>query len=65
MIEVVVREYCQNCIEFEPKAHIEAHYIKKPPEAAYIAVKCVHAQKCELIRRYLEERVVQREEAGQ
>ena len=56
MIEVVVREYCQDCMEFEPRADISALYANNTPETVHIAVKCVHAHKCELIKRRLETR---------
>lgn len=61
MIEVVVQEYCQNCMEFEPRADISALYADNTPETVHIAVKCVHAHKCELIKRHLEERTIQEE----
>lgn len=65
VIEVVVQEYCQNCMEFEPRADISALYANETPAAVHIAVKCVHSQKCKLIKRHLEERAARAEEAGQ
>lgn len=56
MIEICVEEYCHGCPEFEPGAKKALFYSDDVLAEAQTEIVCVHQEKCESIRQYLEER---------
>lgn len=58
MIELSVKEYCQECPDFDAKVTVkydENEDVKgKKSKNIYTTVTCKHAKRCEGIKRYLE-----------
>ena len=59
MIELNVKEYCQECPDFDAK--VSVRYDEKPNDSRCTIIKiicttvtCKHAKRCEGIKRYLE-----------
>ena len=50
MIELSVKEYCQECPDFDAKVTVKYDENKN----IYTTVTCKHAKRCEGIKRYLE-----------
>lgn len=68
MIELHVKEYCKNCIEFEPETQTytnETYDFKRGPEvivSANTSVTCKRAQRCECIREFIEKEMKKEQE---
>lgn len=63
MIELHVKEYCKNCIEFEPET--QTYDFKRGHEvivSANTSVTCKHAQRCECIREFIEKEMKKEQE---
>lgn len=59
MIALEVAEYCHSCKEFMPDVETTTYIIDdfvaaEPIEIAETVIRCIHRQRCEEIRRYIE-----------
>lgn len=58
MIELSVKDYCQECPDFDAKVTVKYDEIEnvkgKKSKIIYTTVTCKHAKRCEGIKRYLE-----------
>lgn len=59
MIELSVKEYCQECPDFDAKVSVKYDEIHddrrcKTTKTICTTVTCMHAKRCEGIKRYLE-----------
>lgn len=41
MIELIVADYCNNCVEFEPEVNTYSS-----DSDAYIMIRCIHERRC-------------------
>lgn len=70
MIELNVKEYCENCTEFEPETQTNVRHVcfndfTRDPEvivSANTSVTCKHAQRCECIREFIEKEMKKEQE---
>jgi hypothetical protein len=70
MIELNVKEYCENCTEFEPETQTNVQHacfddFMRGPEvivSANTSVTCKHAQRCECIREFIEKEMKKEQE---
>ena len=65
MIKLDIQEYCGSCCDFEPdvtKPFKQLHRLSGSDEVAPIQsdtiVRCEHAKRCESIRRYLKQQLI-------
>lgn len=53
MIELQVKDYCQNCPDFEPTVHKELSYADDEVIYSLMTVCCKYTSRCERIYKYI------------